>query len=592
MGDDNDDVVKPTKERFDRVLRGSYALWSSYVDLEGPTTLPIECIDLKRIFGRTPSFLGHGLIPENESVPLKCSESSGTLYVNGHSTWKTSHGTCRLGPKEIHRTVLLATQAAMNVELSDSVPFAEWPGVQGLEGYDEGNYIAVLFLAWAYIRSARWSALLNRSPEHWCMVTFKKESLRCEAPMPQSSIEVDTGDDATDDEGCGVYGQCSAALSTALCIPFVWTKSTSLPAPKMSATSKYSLDLPYSPSIHTYEHYGLLPRYMMLSCDVWGIRSLLHIVFFNPDIECNSVAAWMSAAFAVLDPVTQAGNIVKLLKILATRLPKLAPLWLGAMLVDNLHTAAWTGTVGPFITLRPGVSDDKVIRREDECRLLHIIGCGSYARPPVWPWRPIGETLLNDSELEAHKHAQYNCHCLEYQAWDWELADGKGLEARGADAHQPDDNVTQIDSVLKSTPSQCSIDCLSDDLSANPTRGIFGWLRSTGYLANERHVYKHPWFDVGDSDEDEILDNQGILVELMRQTDKSMEKGLEKCNSRCSEIADITYFFCKDAGELDRPIEIGRRFDETAIVKPQNLRPRKRGLTVYFGAMNSSKKLL
>ncbi|KAE8367171.1 hypothetical protein BDV27DRAFT_143053 [Aspergillus caelatus] len=508
-----------------------YALWSSYVDLEGPTSLPIECIDLKRILGQTPSFLGHGLIPENESVPFKCNESSGTLYVNGRSTWKPSNGTCQLGPKEIHRTVLLATQTAMNVELSDSVPFAEWPGVQGLEGYDESNYIAVLFLAWAYMLSARWSELLSRSPEHRCMIT---------------RIEVDIGDNATDDEvhwweailsayeGWSIttvyngrtyvspwavaisgatelrtkqrlYGQCSAALSAALCIPFVWTKSISLPAPKMSTTSKCSLELPYSPSIHTYEYYGPLPRYMILSFDVWGIRSLLHTVFFNSDIECNLVAAWMSSAFDVIDPVTQERNIVKLLKILARRLPKLAPLWLGAML---LHAATWTGTIGSFITLSPGVSDGKVIRREDECRLLHIIGCGSYARLPVWPWKPFGETLLNDSELEAQKHAQCNCHCLEYQAWYWELADGKDLEARGADAHQPGDNVTQIDSVLKSAPSQCSIDCLSDDLSENPTRGIFGWLRSTGYPANERHIYKHPWFDVGDSDEDEILDNQ------------------------------------------------------------------------------------
>ncbi|KAE8343977.1 hypothetical protein BDV24DRAFT_172306 [Aspergillus arachidicola] len=540
MDSDNDDAIQPTKERFDRVLRESYALWSSYVDLEGPTSLPFECIDLKRILGQTPSFLGHGLIPENEPAPFKCTESTGTLYVNGRSTWKTSKGACQLGPKEIHRTLLLATQNAMNVELSDSAPFAEWPGVRGLEGYDEGNYIAVLFLAWAYILSARWSELLSISPEHRCMIIFKKETSRCEPPLSHTTVQVDIGDDASDDEvhwwnailsayeGRGIatsgttvqppssdraleylarfccykrlYGQCSAALSAALCIPFVWSKSILLSVPKMSATSKYSLELPYSPSMHIYEHYNLLPRYMMLKCDVWGIRSLLHGTFFNSDIECNLVAAWMSAEFALIDPVIQEGNIVKLLKILARRLPKLAPLWLGAMLVDNgkalksikagyvaveLHAAVWTGMIESFITRSPGVSDGKVIRREDESRL------------PVWPWKPFGETLLNDSELEVQKHAQCNCNCLEYRAWYWELADGKYLEARGVDAHQPDDNVAQIESVIKSTPSQCSIDCLSDDLSANPTRGIFGWLRSTGSKANEADIRKavENWLD-------------------------------------------------------------------------------------------------
>ncbi|PIG84595.1 hypothetical protein AARAC_002425 [Aspergillus arachidicola] len=200
MDSDNDDAIQPTKERFDRVLRESYALWSSYVDLEGPTSLPFECIDLKRILGQTPSFLGHGLIPENEPAPFKCTESTGTLYVNGRSTWKTSKGACQLGPKEIHRTLLLATQNAMNVELSDSAPFAEWPGVRGLEGYDEGNYIAVLFLAWAYILSARWSELLSISPEHRCMIIFKKETSRCEPPLSHTTVQVDIGDDASDDE--------------------------------------------------------------------------------------------------------------------------------------------------------------------------------------------------------------------------------------------------------------------------------------------------------------------------------------------------------------------------------------------------------
>ena len=51
MDDDNDDAVQPTKETFDRVLRESYAVWSSYVDLEGSTSLPIQCIDLKGMLG-------------------------------------------------------------------------------------------------------------------------------------------------------------------------------------------------------------------------------------------------------------------------------------------------------------------------------------------------------------------------------------------------------------------------------------------------------------------------------------------------------------------------------------------------------------
>ncbi|GAB1199147.1 hypothetical protein APSETT444_008492 [Aspergillus pseudonomiae] len=176
----------------------------------------------------------------------------------------------------------------------------------------------------------------------------------------------------------------------------------------------------------------------------------------------------------------------------------LKPIKAGCVAVE-LHAAAWTDTIESFITQSPGISDGRVIRREDECRLLHIIGCGFHDRLPVWPWKPFGETLLKDAELEVQKHVQCNCHCLEYWAWYWELVDGKELEARGADAHQPGDNSTQIEPVPKRTPT------------------------------NERHVYKHPWFDVGDSDEDEMSDDRedgGEVNEADRR--KAVENWLER----------------------------------------------------------------
>lgn len=41
------------------------------------------------------------------------------------------------------------------MNIADDAPFAEWPGVQDLADFDEGNYISVVFFAWAYILSAR-----------------------------------------------------------------------------------------------------------------------------------------------------------------------------------------------------------------------------------------------------------------------------------------------------------------------------------------------------------------------------------------------------------------------------------------------------
>ena len=36
------------------------------------------------------------------------------------------------------------------------------------------------------------------------------------------------------------------------------------------------------------------------------------------------------------------------------------------------------------------------------------------------------------------------------------------------------------------------------------TRGIFGWLRSTGYPSNEKPLYRHSWIDIESSDDDDV----------------------------------------------------------------------------------------
>jgi hypothetical protein len=152
------------------------------------------------------------------------------------------------------------------------------------------------------------------------------------------------------------------------------------------------------------------------------MRSLLCSTFFNVQIECNLVSAWLNPAFAMIDPLLKEKNYPKLAKVLALRQPRLATLWLGAILMGiakttlrdirigltaiNLHAAAWTGTLQSFVTLKPGIGNGKTIRREDECRLLFIAACDGHTRVPVYPWKPFGETRLCDTEIEVQWHAQ------------------------------------------------------------------------------------------------------------------------------------------------------------------------------------------
>ena len=88
------------------------------------------------------------------------------------------------------------------MRLSQNSPLSDWPGVQGLTGYDKGNYISVLYLAWAYILSARWIELLGRFADHECHMVYNSEGMEGQFPQldKQSMVEIDIGDDVCEEE--------------------------------------------------------------------------------------------------------------------------------------------------------------------------------------------------------------------------------------------------------------------------------------------------------------------------------------------------------------------------------------------------------
>ncbi|KMK54396.1 hypothetical protein Y699_06040 [Aspergillus fumigatus Z5] len=56
------DIVRPSKETYDSVLRESYNLWLLYLDADDSRTLPFHCIELRNILSQILSFLAHGPI--------------------------------------------------------------------------------------------------------------------------------------------------------------------------------------------------------------------------------------------------------------------------------------------------------------------------------------------------------------------------------------------------------------------------------------------------------------------------------------------------------------------------------------------------
>lgn len=602
------DAARPSDEKFSQVLQKSLGIWSSYLVAGSENDpLPRHALDLKPLVSQTPPYLGDGLATFDKTVSFACEEkqSMQTLVVHGRSTWRTSKGSCDLPPRVLPKQLILAVGGRLDVVLSEYAPLSVWPGVQGLSGNDEGNYLSVLFFAWAYILSARWVELLGRSADHECHMAYIAPEVEDEPPHldQQPKIQIDIGDDACNDEVlwwyailcsdkgwdattkyngrlyfspwsvsaknvrftlatkailntdlkppssstalkylsrfCAhhrLYAQCSVALAGTLYIPFLGG-TVRLPFPKQVSRleiTKRDGDSSISIPDLLEEHDELLPRYMTLSSNVWGLRSLLHSTFFDPDIECNLVSAWLNPAFAILGSISPRQR--SLATFLANRQPRLGILWLGAIFTDraksvlrdiragmtalDILTSAWTGTTQTFLTSKTKTSNGGSIRRDDECRLLFITACEAQHRPPVWPWKPFGVTQLCDTELPVRQHAQCGVHCLEYESWEWMLTNDCSIQVpRGENVQNPH----RAHQTPHPASSQTSValgdydyDFFSQSLSEVATRGIFGWLRSTGYPRCERPLYQHSWIDLEGTDEEEAPDDPELGAERQR----------------------------------------------------------------------------
>lgn len=127
-----DDAVRPSKERFSRVLDDSYNQWLSYLNNANTTPqLPSYCADLKCILRRTPAFLGYDLLSGNVKLPFTCVEKESIngqygLLASGSSVWAVSRGDCRLESNIMPLDILLGVPNPLMVHISDSALLTKW----------------------------------------------------------------------------------------------------------------------------------------------------------------------------------------------------------------------------------------------------------------------------------------------------------------------------------------------------------------------------------------------------------------------------------------------------------------------------------
>lgn len=197
-----EDAVQPDSETIQQLLRRSCSLWSSYAVATTDPRLPAECIKLRNILGRVPKFPKNPLLANNQSSTLQYRHSRFDLRICGVSTWRTSLGNCNLPPKTVCHELLCGVHNSIGCAFAEHSRFTNWPGVQEVDGQlIEGNHLAILALAWAYILSARWIELqspysLRESFPLGGMYYSDLQATRLtnDEDTPAGAIEVDIGE--------------------------------------------------------------------------------------------------------------------------------------------------------------------------------------------------------------------------------------------------------------------------------------------------------------------------------------------------------------------------------------------------------------
>jgi hypothetical protein len=181
------------------------------------------------------------------------------------------------------------------------------------------------------------------------------------------------------------------------------------------------------------------------------------------------------------------------------------------------------------------------VARADECRTLFLSQTNYHARVPVCQWKPFGATPLDDVDVEVRVHAKCEAHVLQYHGFFWDCTNDK-LEFQlvgEADVHMPRSrSPTQELSGARQIPVfYKALDREKEVVSENATRSILGWLRFEGHAWNERDIWKHEWFNMSASDEEDESWN-GVCSEDRPKSSSHVNSWICGLNSSISVAQD------------------------------------------------------
>ncbi|KAG6312764.1 hypothetical protein E4U22_001575 [Claviceps purpurea] len=316
----------------------------------------------------------------------------------------------------------------------------------------------------------------------------------------------------------GIQDQSRAAFAAALLLPTRRRISNKLcwPSPAWHNQPPESLADEYWPPWG--KERKQLDRLITMSCNTNGMMAVLCSSFIDADLPCNVCDAWIQGSFAVLDePEIRKPDVLR--SVLSQRSPHLGILWLGAILLDmqryimttarqvgypnDLHSAAWTGTLISFI--QQPVADYppnvETISRADEARLMFLSQAERHEEMCFLDFPPFGKIAVRDCILEVQLHASCSgSHALLYAGFAWiclgEVRVAQDLESRvfeynDATEHPVASMAIRYDKLDRDTGRSVAM-----------TRNIFAWLREDdGWPVSERGI--RDWLDEDWSSEDD-----------------------------------------------------------------------------------------
>lgn len=279
-----------------------------------------------------------------------------------------------------------------------------------------------------------------------------------------------------------------------------------------------------------------LSIYLTLGCHPRGILSNLCGIFWEPNVPCNLVSAWLYPPLELLPCIPGIDGSKHryhevLVRECALRRPNITSLFLGACITGlislvlgsvktglsilDLDAAAWTNSEQSFIQnpgSRPSRSHSRM-PRSDIWRLLYITG--EYPNPPLTPWKPFGDMDLQDIPVSVRAHHDCADHFLQYHHWSWELVDGSILEDGGRQKEAFGDESPPLsvhpNYMHLKTPSEMIPP--SDTASEMATRHVFQWVvvNGDGYAPSERNIYTHEWITISDESSDDSTPSDELL---------------------------------------------------------------------------------